>query len=69
VRSTGTTHLHEATEPTPRTCHLSVMLPLRLYEALISMASDHERSISGEIRWLVREKAEEAGLMSMWDES
>jgi hypothetical protein len=69
VRSRGTRRLHEATEPTERTCHLSVTLPKNLYDALISMAADHERSISGEIRWVIREKADESGLLGMWDAS
>jgi hypothetical protein len=42
---------------------LSVKLPPDMYRALAEMAADHERSIAGEIRWLIRQLAEEAGLM------
>ena len=63
MRSTGATPLSEADEPTPRECHLSVKLPADMYKALAEMAKEHERSIAGEVRWLVRQLAEQAGLM------
>jgi hypothetical protein len=63
VRSAGTTPLSQADEPTQREYHLSVKLPPDMYKALAEMAAEHERSIAGEIRWLIRQLAEEAGLM------
>jgi hypothetical protein len=63
VRSAGATPLSEADEPTQLECHLSVKLPQDMYKALAEMAKEHERSIAGEIRWLIRQLAEEGGLM------
>jgi hypothetical protein len=45
------------------------MLPLHLYQALSAMAAAEERTIAGHVRWMVRQRAEESGLLSMWDES
>jgi hypothetical protein len=63
MRSAGATPLSEPDEPTQSECHLSVKLPPDLYKALTAMAAEHERSVAGEIRWLIRQLAEEAGLM------
>jgi hypothetical protein len=68
VRPAGATPLSEADEPTQRECHLSVKLPRTLYKALVAMAAADERSVAGQIRWMVRQRAEEAGLLSMWEE-
>jgi hypothetical protein len=63
----GATPLYEANEPAARECHLSVKLPQNLYNALAEMAAGNERSIAGEIRWLIRQQTEQSGLL--WEES
>jgi hypothetical protein len=63
VRSSRETLLSKANEPTRRERHLSVKLSPDMYKALAEMAMEHERSIAGEIRWVIRQLAEEAGLM------
>jgi hypothetical protein len=67
VRSAGATPISEENEPPQRACHLSVRLPLNVYNALVALAAADERSIAGEVRWLIRQKAEESGLL--WEES
>jgi hypothetical protein len=54
----GATPLSESDEPT-----LRVRLPPDIYKALAEIAKEHERSVAGEVRWLIRQLAEEAGLM------
>ena len=65
MRFTGATPLYKESEPPERECYLSVKLPLSLYNGLVALAASHERSISGETRWLIRQAAEEAGF---WEE-
>ena len=67
MRSTRPTPSHEANEPIQRSCHLSVTLPADLYDALAQMAAGNERTIAGEVRMLIKQKAEEADLF--WDET
>jgi hypothetical protein len=68
VRSTRATPLREVPEPTPRGCHLSVRVPGNLYAALVDMAAANERTVAGEVRMLIKQRAEEPGLLSMWEE-
>jgi hypothetical protein len=69
VQSQGATPLYEANEPPQRQCQLTVKLSVNLYNALAEMAAAEERSIAGHVRWMVKQRAEEAGLLSVWDES
>jgi plasmid stability protein len=42
----------------PRTRPVIILLPEVIHEALRSLASEHERSMSAELRWLIRQYVE-----------
>jgi hypothetical protein len=42
----------------PRTKPLTVFVPVGTLDALRSLAADHERSVSAEVRWLLRQYVE-----------
>ncbi len=42
----------------PRTKPLTVFVPVATLDALRSLAADHERSVSAEVRWLLRQYVE-----------